>query len=409
MRLPFTHDQFLDLFATYNRALWPALLGLWIVTGLALVRLFLTPSRSSRLASAVLVLHWIWSAAVYLFGYFRRINPAASIFAVGFLLEAGLLLWRGVLTRRVQFTAATGGWRVAAILLILYAMLYPVIGIAFGLNVPRLPSFGVPCPTTILTIGLLLLAPRSEARRLGVIPLLWAAIGGSAAFLLGIRADLALPVAGAVLLAYGVTRSRTAAPALAGLFLMLGTAQPAAAQSVPDKPYLPIGLFLGRIEEGARIFTPARMLPPDHPEAMGHAFPTLLQLHGTEFPALLWLGKQARLELWATLQRYPQEPADDWPYAEFRQPPDTAALRTASVTHRPSAASPLPGLRAVLYHGSSLILFLVDTRALTLEARGMKNPTTMGLDIGRPEFLAALGRANSLANGTGLRAVIFDP
>jgi hypothetical protein len=56
-----------------------------------------------------------------------------------------------------------------------------------------------------------------------------------------------------------------------------------------------------------------------------------------------------------------------------------------------------------------LILFLVDTRTLTLEARGMKNPTTMGLDIGRPEFLAALGRASSLANGTGLRAVIFDP
>ena len=70
------------------------------------------------------------------------------------------------------------------------------------MSYPRAPSFGVPCPTTILTAGLLLLLPRREARLVAVIPVIWAAIGGSAAFLLAIRADLALLLAGGFLLPY---------------------------------------------------------------------------------------------------------------------------------------------------------------------------------------------------------------
>jgi len=76
------------------------------------------------------------------------------------------------------------------------------LGLLFGLSYPRAPSFGVPCPTTILTAGLLLLVSRQEARRLAVIPVTWAAIGGSASFSLGIRADLALALAGGILLFY---------------------------------------------------------------------------------------------------------------------------------------------------------------------------------------------------------------
>ena len=173
------------------------------------------------------------------------------------------------------------------------------------------------------------------------------------------------------------------------------------------KPHLPIGLFFGRIEEGARIFTPARLLPLEHPEALGHEFPTLLQLHATEFPALLWLGQRAGLKLWATLQRYPTEPSTDWPYPDFSPPPDTTALGTAPVERRGPTEAPLAGLLAVLYHDRQPVLFLVDTRELTLEQRNMRVPTTMGLDLTRAEFLAALGRAGQLAPVTGYGVVVF--
>jgi hypothetical protein len=42
---------------------------------------------------------------------------------------------------------------------------------------------------------------------LTVIPVIWSAIGGSAAFLLGVPADVALPVAGIALAIYSVRRT----------------------------------------------------------------------------------------------------------------------------------------------------------------------------------------------------------
>ena len=54
--------------------------------------------------------------------------------------------------------------------------------------------------------------------------------------------------------------------------------------------YAPVGLFIGAIEEGARIFTPIRLLPFDHPEAQGHQFPNALALHRSEFDLLVALG-----------------------------------------------------------------------------------------------------------------------
>jgi hypothetical protein len=69
----------------------------------------------------------------------------------------------------------------------------------------------------------------------------------------------------------------------------------------------------------------------------------------------------------------------------------------------------LPGLRAALYDGAALVLFIVDTRALTLAERHMATATTMGLDLRRSAFVAALSSASRLGSQTGLHAVIFDP
>jgi hypothetical protein len=207
VNLPFSHEQFLALFGQYNRDLWPALVVLWIATIVAVGKLYLRTGHRSRAIAGLLAIHWAWSGAVYHLFYFRRINPAALLFGLVFLLEAGLFLCFGVITSHLTFDPHGARWRIVAGALILYSLTYPAIGLAFGLRTHRLPGFGVPCPTTLLTAGLLLLLPRREAQVLGVIPVLWAAVGGSAAFALQIRADLALPPAGVVLLAYLVTRS----------------------------------------------------------------------------------------------------------------------------------------------------------------------------------------------------------
>ena len=184
-------------------------------------------------------------------------------------------------------------------------------------------------------------------------------------------------------------------------------AQTDTARDVGAKPYAPVGLFFGAIEEGARIFTPVRLLPLDHPEALHHDFPTVLQLHGTEFSLLLWLGRQIGFQLWPTLERYPTMPSTDWPYPEFQQPPDSLALARAPVSKRASADAPLPGLRAAIFDGSALVAFIVDTRGIPLAVRHMTRSTSMGLEIDRTAFLRALQSA-ARAPGTGLSVVLWS-
>jgi hypothetical protein len=62
----------------------------------------------------------------------------------------------------------------------------------------------VPCPTTLVTGGLLLALGPRRLRGLAVVPLLWTLVGGSAAQVLGMTQDLVLFVAGAALLIYMV-------------------------------------------------------------------------------------------------------------------------------------------------------------------------------------------------------------
>jgi hypothetical protein len=77
MQLPFTTEQFFDLLAAYNEALWPALAVLWMASLIASLLLFSSRRPSNRWLSGLLAAHWIWSALAYHAAFFTRINPAA--------------------------------------------------------------------------------------------------------------------------------------------------------------------------------------------------------------------------------------------------------------------------------------------------------------------------------------------
>jgi hypothetical protein len=196
--LPFTHDQFLDVFASYNAALWPAAAIFWLLATSAVAWLA-TGRTGRRLVAGLLAVLWLWSGAVYHLAYFAGINPAARIFGIAFIVEAGLIAWFGLVRSRLDFQLRRGrGVRGAlAVFFSVYALAYPGLGLVVGLEWPRMPAFGVPCPTTLLTVGLLLSQP-GWPRIVGVVPLLWSVIGGSAALLLGVVPDFALLLAGAV-------------------------------------------------------------------------------------------------------------------------------------------------------------------------------------------------------------------
>lgn len=210
MRLPFSRDDFFNLFAAYNGALWPAVVVLWVASAVAGVWLSSSRRSHDRWISGLLAFHWAWSGLAYHVAFFTRINPAAWLFAAIFLLEAALFFWSGVMRGHLSFASSRTAWTPVGWLLMAYALLYPAINAVEHHSVLGIPTFGLPCPTTIFTAGLLLLAaPRS--RILAIVPIIWSVIGGSAAFLLGVSADYALPVAGVALTMFELQKSQTLA------------------------------------------------------------------------------------------------------------------------------------------------------------------------------------------------------
>jgi len=197
VQLPFTPTEFFDVLGAYNVALWPGALALWFIS-VALVALaagMTTPP--SRALSALLAAHWAWSALAYHAAFFTKVNPMAWLFAALFLIQAAAFLWYGVVQQRIQFTAGRSWRHVAGAALIIAALLYPIVHLAQSALSARVPTFGVPCPTTLLTIGLLLPAAL-PSWRLAVIPVGWSILAGSASFFFGVHADVLLPVAAVV-------------------------------------------------------------------------------------------------------------------------------------------------------------------------------------------------------------------
>jgi hypothetical protein len=136
--------------------------------------------------------------AAYHWAFFARINPLARVFGALFILE-GLLLWSTLRSEGLRFGADRDVSGVVGGLLIGYALLvYPVLGTARGHLYPAQPTFGLPCPTTLFTIGVLLWARPRVLRRLLVIPVLWSLVGASAVAFFGVMEDAMLPVAGIV-------------------------------------------------------------------------------------------------------------------------------------------------------------------------------------------------------------------
>jgi len=201
MTLPFDTQQFLAVFAAYNAAIWPAQIGAYALGLFALAALFMPHPLRERAILAFLAAMWAWNGLVYHLAFFAPINSAAYGFAALFVLQAMLFASYSLKLNDMRFVVG-GGWQsIVALAFIVYALLiYPVLGVIAGHGLMRGPLFGVaPCPTTIFTIGLLLLGHGRSVRWLAAIPLAWAAIGTSAAVLLGIPEDFGLGVAGAML------------------------------------------------------------------------------------------------------------------------------------------------------------------------------------------------------------------
>lgn len=212
MKLPFTVEQFFSVFEAYNQAIWPAQIVAYVL-GLAAVFLaFRETAWADMFIAVVLALSWVWMGTVYHLFHFAPINPAARLFGAFFIIQGILFVVAGPLRNRLGFEWSLSTESVTAALFILYSMLlYPLLGYVLGHHYPRAPMFGVaPCPTTIFTFGMLLLARPKVPWYLFPIPLLWSLVGMSAALNLQVVQDYGLVVAGVLGTTMIVARNRGA-------------------------------------------------------------------------------------------------------------------------------------------------------------------------------------------------------
>lgn len=196
--LPFTAEILFAQLAQYNGAVWPAQI---VANGMAVVAIALVLRRvpgGCRLIGASLAAAWVWNGVVYYLMHLATIDFSAPIFALFCIVEGLLIAWGAVIRGRISFRFRPGpaGW--TGLGLAIFAMAgYPLLGWLAGHSWPCAALVGVtPGPTALFTIGMLLLTGGRTPLHLVIIPLFWSLIAGATAWILDIREDLVLPMAG---------------------------------------------------------------------------------------------------------------------------------------------------------------------------------------------------------------------
>lgn len=108
--MPFTTEQFLEVFAAYNRAVFPMQL---VLVSAALVAIFLAirPNKiSGKAVTTILACLWLWMGIVYHLVFFSSINRGAFAYGIFFIFQSLILFYAGVLNNKLSF-GFHFGWR----------------------------------------------------------------------------------------------------------------------------------------------------------------------------------------------------------------------------------------------------------------------------------------------------------
>ncbi len=208
--IPFTPEQFFQVFEKYNQTIFPMQ---FLLVLMAITVIFMAVSRKpfrNKIISGLLGFLWLWTGIVYHLIFFTAISPPAYLFGTLFIFQGLMFLYEGVARNCLSFHASWKFYGILGAILIVYALaIYPLIGYELGRIFPTSPTFGVPCPTTIFTFGLLFWTDKKVPLSLLIIPALWSIVGTSAALNFGIKEDFGLLVAGSLGTAFIIRRNLT--------------------------------------------------------------------------------------------------------------------------------------------------------------------------------------------------------
>lgn len=174
----FSATTYFRQFELYNHAIWPLHLLAVAFSFVIIYALWKKPRRAARLVAALLVVSWLWVAWAFLYQRFNQIHIVANWYALGFVLQAGLLAWYGVIQNRlVPVSRNLLRVKLGSGLFFVAFISYPFIPFLTGRHWLQLEMiFLAPDPTVIATFAILLFYQSPKV--LFIIPTIWVFLSG---------------------------------------------------------------------------------------------------------------------------------------------------------------------------------------------------------------------------------------
>ncbi len=194
--LSFSIEEFLLVLESYNLAIWPLQIITYVLIVLVLFFSLKPTKYSAKIVSAILSFFWLFTGIVFCFIYWAPSHIFGYIFGI-FCTVQGLLFLFSIIRSDITIGSSDKTSKLIGILFVLYAIIgYQVFGYYLGHTYPKFFAVGlVPCPTTIFTLGILLMINKSIPIKYFVIPLM-ISLGGFLAAYNGIYEDIGLIIAG---------------------------------------------------------------------------------------------------------------------------------------------------------------------------------------------------------------------
>lgn len=210
MKIPFTTQQFFEVIEQYNMTVFPAQFIIILLGIASAILLFTRKDIKNKLIGGFLGVLWIWTGIAYHFIFFTEINPAAWVFGGLFILQGLAFLFEALIRTRLAFEIRGQGIDYFAYLFILTGIIiYPVMLFLMEDSLHKTITLGLPCPSTILTFGFLILTSTKFPKYLLIIPALWTIVGTSAAINFGVYPDYLMAISALTAILYLVFRKKS--------------------------------------------------------------------------------------------------------------------------------------------------------------------------------------------------------
>jgi hypothetical protein len=209
MDIPFTTEQFFEIIEKYNLAVFPAQLIVILLGIISVILLHSSSELRNMFIGGFLGFLWIWIGIAYHLIYFTEINKAAYLFGGLFVLQGISFLAETFIRKKLEFEFNGRVIDYMGYFLIFFSIaIYPMLIYFLENSIETTITLGLPCPSTILTFGFLILTKPKVSKYLIIIPALWTIVGTSAAFNFGVYPDYLMAISALVAILYLIMRKK---------------------------------------------------------------------------------------------------------------------------------------------------------------------------------------------------------